>query len=769
MKHSLRLTGLLLATIFSITSMMYACSPPPAECSADKACPSGQTCSSEGKCVSDNKEQGDTEKSEEKKGEDKKQDEPTKDDTADGGTEPTPDTEPKKDGGVCPLGCPDCDGGTTPTNEPLTLGTSCTEPYKGAECTAQQACDSGSTCLKPNAYATKTYCFVECTADTDCKAASDKAGKTLTCQTVSGKKVCAEKESCDSTKNHRCIQNGINDVGYCYRSCNTDTDCDQGQKCQDDKFCATRVAELEACNYSRQAFCDAGLICLVSNSEQTAGICYKQCQQEQQCDATKDLTCRAFNASDPTNKLCMPKIYDGPLCIGQTCNTSATATNCQKGLVCDGGTCVKTCSSAADCDTASGEECKIVDITKPKVCLLPPSVTKSGEKCNNFDKRCDDTKGLSCASITEGNSICLKTCDPNKTNQATGINPDCDAGDICRATQNGSAFCLKGSDKNGSCVVPNTCKSSNDVCVGFSSDGTESYCLGPCDPKKNKSEDDESNPDCADAQGNLGRCVTLTNGSGACIPYRPKTKKAGENCGTDGNLVAPDCEDGLRCVNLGSGPTCYVDCDPCTAKLDSTGEWKHPKCNGGKDACSALTYSDGRAAGGVCRTSGDPVLDDGEYCDEPGKGCKEGLTCVNFSNEEGARPICSGECIPGEQGQCNGGSCASLTSGGGVCLPQAKRKVDLGGECLGTRGTDGFHDCLEKSKDGKPLVCALPAFAGAKRTCQILCNPVDGIQNNTGCKAQGLNNHLCLSADERDPKKGAGKYALFGFEINYRA
>ncbi len=28
MKHSLRLTGLLLATIFSITSMMYACSPP---------------------------------------------------------------------------------------------------------------------------------------------------------------------------------------------------------------------------------------------------------------------------------------------------------------------------------------------------------------------------------------------------------------------------------------------------------------------------------------------------------------------------------------------------------------------------------------------------------------------------------------------------------------------------------------------------------------------------------------------------------------------
>ncbi len=717
-------------------------------CKTDKDCAANQICSNS-KCVdkakeaTSGKEKGDVEST--KKTEQISSKESTSND-AGPSTDSTPDETTKdSDEDLCPPGCPTCQG--KQSSPKLGLGAFCKEPQKGAECSAQKSCDKGELCLKPNKFSKKTYCYQTCKTSKDCK-------KGLSCLTVDGQKVCSTPEPCDSSKGLRCIQNGINNAGYCYKSCEGDKDCGSGQKCLDG-LCGVQNDSLEACNYSQQAFCKKGLVCLVSDTKKTAGICYKPCKSDAECSVLKKLTCRAISAGSK-NMYCLPQLKPGPLCMGESCSPASTATNCMEGLVCLNGVCSKTCKKETenkDCDVKSGEKCEFVSFSSPRLCLLPPSVTKAGEECS-ATKRCDPQKGLQCVQISQTKSVCMKECDIKK-NAKDGTNPDCGSNKyVCRQAQSGSAgLCFEKAEAWKGCFGGKACPAKF-MCVGFG--GDEAYCLHECDPSKNIGEGKKStNPDC---DGGKGRCIGLSSGNkGACLPYREPKIEKGKACGFFGNLKSPDCKDGLRCF----GGICMVDCDPCGSKLNANGEWYHPNCTekGKQKTCTPLVYSDGRPAGGICQIKGDPVLNDGDYCggsEQAGKDCKEGYHCVRFSSAEGAKAVCSKDCDPTGTGkECDSGRCGSLTNGGGICIPAPKRRVKLGGECLGNIGTDGFHDCLAKDSKGRELVCARPPYPGAKRSCQVLCNPSEGIDDNPTCKKYGLTNHLCLIADNNDPTRGA--------------
>ena len=741
---SLRLIVFFTSIIFLGTLLQMGCGNT-IVCKVDKDCEANQVCS-DSKCVAKQKETtSDTEKTKVEK-ETEKEKVVVQEGTKDAGPvsdEPPKEVAPEKST-VCPPGCATCKG--TQTSKKLGLGGLCQEPKKGAECNAQTKCKDNGLCLKPNKFSKKTFCYKACKTNSDC-------GKGLSCLSVDGKKVCTQPEPCDSSKGLRCIQNGINNAGYCYKSCEKDQDCgkDAGQKCLD-SFCGVQNKAMDICNYSQQAFCQQGLICMVSDSKRTAGTCYKRCTQDTECSALNGLVCRIMQTGSK-DKFCLPKLLPGPLCMGKKCSPSSTATNCMEGLICLDGVCSKTCKTATakqDCDMKSGEKCEFVSFSSPRLCLLPPTVTEAGKPCSGTE-RCDSTKGLQCVAISQTSSVCMKKCDANK-NEKDGTNAECGSKKyLCRQPQSTTtALCFEKADLWGNCYGGKACPA-NSMCVGFG--GVEAYCLSECDKSKNKSEDDKTNPDC---DGGKGTCIGLSSGDkGACLPYRELKLEKKQVCGMNGNLKAPDCKKGLRCF---SG-ICMVDCDPCTANLSATGEWVHKNCENGTKSCTPLVYSDGRSAGGICQIKGNPVLGDGDYCggkDQSGKDCKEGYHCVRFSNVEGAQAICSKDCDPSGKGtECASGSCGSLTNGDGICRPTPKRRGKLGDECLGDVGMDGYHDCLEKDTKGNLLVCARPPYPGAKRSCQIRCNPVDGVVDNAQCKKMGLTNHLCLPADDKEPTKGA--------------
>jgi hypothetical protein len=570
-----------------------------------------------------------------------------------------------------------------------------------------------------------------------------------------------------------CVANGINNNAYCYKTCTSDADCQSfpGQKCVErgtkdvhPKICGVLNTDTdgEICNYSRQTFCADGYVCLVSEEGPTAGQCFKSCTNDLQCTGGK--VCRKVSEGS-TNTFCMDPILPGPRCVGQTCSSASTNTNCMEGLYCDEGMCLHKCDKQngdADCDTAKGETCvKFPFDPRPGLCLTPPSVFKAGEECDGL-RRCDDTKGLRCVAITEDKSICIKTCD---TNKGAENNPDCPSADfLCNKPQNMSVgLCQKKGKFGDMCGGDTTCAEKPSACIRLTE--TDAYCLKLCATAENKSKEDETNPAC---DGGKGRCIQLSGTidvdgkgyNGACLPYREKKLAAGEACGMDQGLNAPDCKEGTRCVGLSGlpAPICFVDCDPCDS-ISKDGDWLHPACNGGKDSCIPLQYSDGKPAGGICLVAGEPVLDLGEFCgSDMKKGCKDELMCVRFSNQEGAQSVCSKKCDPGKgtstNAECNGGQCGSLTSGGGVCIPEPRRTRKLGEECGGDIGMVGFDDCLEE-QGGKKLMCAQSSLPGLPRTCLVGCNTIKGFKDNDDCKNYGLTNHLCLPGDNRSPDRGA--------------
>ncbi len=493
--------------------------------------------------------------------------------------------------------------------------------------------------------------------------------------------------------------------------------------------CEVKTDKSDVCDKSK------GLICApfgVSN-DIVSGSCLNKCTTDDECGKIRiGLKCLEFKAGDVTVKACGLRNK-----AGDPCNTNEQV-YCATGNVClisgaDGsGTCILECTSTAECP--KGEVCRQAVASSTRTFCLEPVL--AGPKCIGDD--CDVTnRSTNCLDgLTCYEGVCVLGC--NKTNG----NKDCDEtrGEECYKQLFSSvpAFCRA---KPTQTKAGDECNTTNKLC-----DDTKGLaclsevCVQRCDA--NKGED--NNPDCASIAGAKCKQAQLQSGT---INVCQIESKVNEPC-------TPDrfCTQGARCINLtgGPGPTCYLDCDPCTQKKNSSGTWVHDAC-GGTAGCTALTYSDGRPAGGICISSGDPVLDVNQVCgQDPKKGCKENLICVRFSNSPNGS-VCSKQCDPNKgeakNPDCNDGQCGRLTNGGGVCFPQGKKEIKEGDFC----GDDLTKSCLEG------LRCVTFSSAeDAKGLCSKQCDPQgDASECPSGeCGRLTDGSGVCMPQLKRSRKSG---------------
>lgn len=649
-------------------------------------------------------------------------------------------------------------------------------PYK-AQCSnasASKACQTGLTCVVSDP-PDVGVCERSCTTNSQCGSefcveVPKDAQKRKICSPEGLRKGSLCKGTSSTVTPCElglvCVANGIEERGYCYTPCNADADCGSNEKCLEQgtglpKICGLVKAQDDTCNATVQEFCDTtkNLSCIVSDLERTAGFCRKRCQNLFDCQAPN--VCSSLG----TSTFCLPKVGAGPRCNFEACSEQATETNCLSGLVCDEGTCKRKCTRTNQdtvCDIAGGETCAIAFGQPEGLCLPPASVTEAGKPCNTSNLRCDATKSLRCVQFSETASFCVKQCDEAK---GKDNNPDCPANEACEKPSStfGFAFCRQKAQAGDRCDSGASCDSTkNLLCVNFGDPGA--FCLARCQTCKNDLATGVNTTECGG-----GECVqlsgsTVVNGisyDGACLPNREKSLDVGGDCGSD-PIKGKACKDGLVCLNTGSRATCYRKCDPCTS-YPANGDYDNDTCSdGASKRCVVLSNANGLTGDGACiDQGGQKVLEYGDRCDQAGKTCKEGMICILFSSDSDASPLCSPTCDPGSPNnpQCKGASCLTLTNGSGVCRVVPPQTKKLGENCLGSTGAPDFDDCVAQ-QDNKNLICARAPFIGQKRTCQVECQllpGVDGkgIKDNADCKGYGLNNHLCLPASASEPSRGA--------------
>jgi hypothetical protein len=217
----------------------------------------------------------------------------------------------------------------------------------------------------------------------------------------------------------------------------------------------------------------------------------------------------------------------------------------------------------------------------------------------------------------------------------------------------------------------------------------------------------------------------------------------------------------LTCLGGGAAATCYKNCEPCTSTPSGT-NWVNSVCEGDDKRCVSLSAGGVLTGTAVCiNQGGEATLEAGQRCPQGGKTCKEGNRCVLFSSDPEASALCVTICDPNlpSNPECNGASCALLTDGSGVCRPIPPATKKLGENCLGSTGAPDYDNCLPE-QDNTPIICARAPFIGQRRTCQVECQLLPGVEgksikDNADCKKYNLNNHLCLPASASEPSRGA--------------
>ena len=552
----------------------------------------------------------------------------------DGGDEKQGDTEPPREAIDCPQGCPDCSSTTKPVEKDVKEGGTCV--LTGSQTKGDQAnCAKDLVCLEAASY---HYCFKKCQADADCK---------------------------------------------------------QGQKClsgyfQESNVCGTQGGEGEKCDYTEQQFCASGVTCLITNQTKVAGQCYKKCEKDLDCTLGK--ACKQLTSS---SKFCDDPVLPGPRCIGEACNDTQTGTNCIQGLICKDGNCLKQCTRATgdkDCDTKNGESCWH-PFGEPKgYCIPKPAVFKEGEKCSSA-MPCGT--GLRCVQIGTDSRICATQCDETK---GEDNNPDCASGKKCQKRSGEElAYCRGESDVLGPCGIDN-CK--KDLRCVFLSGSPQPVCFTECDPCKQvrNKEGEWVHPACEN--GKVG-CVALTSGGkpsgGICLPSGDKSLGEGQNCGVD---YAKSCKDAFLCVRFSSADGAT---GVCSAKCDPTAE-KNPECDGGKGRCGKLT-----SGAGACEPNAKKIKKLGELCGgDPGTpSFNECLDEDNGKKLVCANPPTSGSLLPdrcmvrcnASTGSIDNADCKKAGLNSHLCIPVGD-------------GMDGA--CFEKCAITNRLACESTKCANGK-------------------------------------------------------
>ena len=396
-----------------------------------------------------------------------------------------------------------------------------------------------------------------------------------------------------------------------------------------------------------------------------------------------------------------------------------------------GGYCAVQCDDPANNDCPEGLECMGYQNSSKGVCLPPGGgggTKQVGEPCQGGQ----ECESLLCVSSPGSNGgICQQGCTPG--NDAT-----CPSGQTCSPLSGaGLGVCIDGAASGSkaageACANPTECISG--LCVGS---GSGYICMDSCTPAAD---------DCA-----LGfSCVTLSNGSGACVPSGggqlgdecefnndcqgdacisisgpgfPPTPFCSQDCATTACPCGFNCssfQGGAAYCTPGEKVACVPDENPCTTDSECISALCHMglcKDPASPLECTAMEdcwNSTGMCYAGLCETACITITPD---C-PPGLGCKRMTTneingiCVPPGPEQSGSPclsddacstlFCEGKgsdpktcliaCDPNAPSTCGDAlECLPVKAGVGGCYLSEEEPVnpETGGETTGGETTGG--------------------------------------------------------------------------------
>ncbi|MCB9642161.1 MAG: hypothetical protein H6728_03730 [Myxococcales bacterium] len=573
-------------------------------------------------------------------------------------------------------------------------------------------------------------CEWQCKKNTDCDTWNE------TCE----QNICKPKQgSCkldsDCPQEEKCLRS------RCVRSCKdpgTSSGCPLGQICRDvGMFCAETCSSYSQCRDGfvcvnsgttcKETGCALEGHCIPWRLETGQGKRGDACHYTQSgCDGGQDLFC-LITQYDQTSGIC-----------AQTCRPGQSG-GCDQGEVCEISTCTVTKEESHNGCPHLGGLC------------VKTGLQQEGESCSHLPESTEHcAPGLQCE---EGK--CYNPCSPQQEQKSLGCGADQTCIPHWRSLKGG--LCVsKGTQKEGQFCLLTSASPLQAFQYCAAGLFCQNYvCVKPCDAAKGK----QNNPDCATEQeclafkesptGNL--CVEIGAKEGErCSPQQPCVKTLTCETQTRASICSRACKDHKDCrpnqsclPNRDGTRYCRNHCDP------ALGFVLNPACEG-KTYCESSPDDSRRnhclplflGIPGATTKGPTPLYD---LCGPPAfplytKGCQFDLGQECISHEGHLFSRCFQTCDP-KQGllsntTCDGAVCREfLTPEGGICEPLGTAKegeaCSLKAGCAKGLVCYGFK-CTKACDPRIAGACGKGAFCWLQR-CVKECNLSEGIHPNPAC------------------------------------
>ncbi|HMR77277.1 MAG TPA: hypothetical protein PKD61_19340, partial [Polyangiaceae bacterium] len=489
------------------------------------------------------------------------------------------------------------------------------------------------------------------------------------------------------------------------------------------------------------------------------------------------LTCSGSGAKNQCG--CEPKTCED---LGYTCGTWSDG--CGGLIAC--GSCIspKLCNAAGACATCtegtpcapskpcirSSMECtgtpKCVDSSyEPGGTSCGPGLICDGAgNCACTPKTCSEL-GLECGSGNDGcgGTVTCPTCATGKVCDQSGKCTDCLEGAACQASNACKTASMDCSSGGGVCTDDGNAPSGTSCGVGQKCDGQ-----GACKCAAKSCAD--LGKECGTWSDGCGGNVTCTacatnkvcDPNGKCVDCAQGASCAASKvCATatvDCSGGAPSCKDtglsppgiscgqGMVCDGLGTCKVCAqgqscAPSNPC--KLGFT------ECSSGSPVCvESGNVGNGTSCGpnSVCNNGSCGSCTSGTTC-SPSSPCKNGATscssgssvCNETTNKANGTPCGTGKV-------CNGGNCASCSSGGS-CQPANECKTGSYSCATGTQV------CGETGNKANGTTCT--SIGGCTTQCQSgNCQTIVGWVYDSGGGSCGAAAYYCKPSGAPPPPSG---------------
>lgn len=602
-------------------------------------------------------------------------------------------------------------------------------------------------------------------ADPDCEDTEIKYP--TTCIENSCVRVCNKDSQCDQSRGEGCVENRCQNVGVV---CRRESDCDEGQYCDDDGRC--------------KSGCDSD------------GDCIKPCPPDADCVAAcppdPNCTCEGCDPNDPywKDELCERDLS----CVRACPRDVDCLRDVDKDATCFKHSCIVRCNNSGDCrdgygcveDTEDGiKKCVWVDVGgQEEVCeeyedcveiggdveceitrvcqFVSPKIDSDyfgcgcGDSCNQKGQcvttTCIGDADCESCSYCKG-GVCVEGCDDE--------NP-CPPGEVC--TPEGK--CATACETDADCTLPEVCLSGGYCglaceptipCRGSFECPEGTYCEADTETCENGCRKDDdcglgqlcwqqnceiscvSNDDCdGDTCGPNGFCIaevaTCRNDTDCADNYICREGSCSNGCRldsecTDGETCSDNrceffCTDDEECEATDRGNKCERSTRAAELARDQLARLEELKSKGesvsAKDISRLKQLSKQKSKLGYCRDlgRGGEELSDGctefEVCDENGQ-------CVPVKCS-GDADCFSGQCLSdGYCGEC--GRDADCTNGR-IC---EKEEGEATGVCV--------YSCIPEQKCESNAACPAGTFCNTQLgVCELGCRASEDCLPGTDCR-----------------------------------